>query len=493
MDSPAFRLSHPVAILRSAGRYFWVLLVPILRGIPAALRGGGLLAWFRAVWTDFIIIGLLLLAAILRWSVRRYRLTERGIEIREGLFFRRRAFYPYRRMATLAVERPARYDLVGAAIVRGDTLAGGRKNFDWTLVLPKDEAAELIRRRTLALGVSPEKPDGQNAYRPGYLQLAALAFLLSNTMAAVLFSATFVSRLGDLIGRELEEQLVGRLTEWVTHLIRGIPPAAALLAVILLASNTLAFFSTLIRYRGFAAERDGRQLSVRGGILTRRSYRIDIREVNALEIRQSLLTRAAKLSTVFVSSAGFGKLQRDMTVLIPAAPPDELGRVMAVLAPEFLPTERQIRPTGIQRYLFPPFMILLALLAMSALSWRLFPDWFSLILWVGGMGAVPALWFLLLSIADFRSAGVARTEGAYTIRYGRGFHLKTVTIPMDRLTSVTLRQNILQRPDDLCDLLFEVRGEGWRRHCVKNLRRAEAAALLDSDAPIAPGGRDGSR
>ena len=473
-----FHLSHPVAILRSVGRYFWVLLIPIIRGIHAALRGGSLISWFLAIWTDFVIIGLLIVYAALRWSVRRYRMTDDGIEIREGLFFQSRSFYPYRRFATLAVERPLRYDIVGAAIVRGDTLAGGRQNFDWTLVLRKDEAAELIRRRTLALGVSPDKPDGKNAYRPGYLRLAALAFLLSNTMAAVLFFATFISQLGDVLGRELEEQFVGRLTEVIEWFARGIPPVAAWIAALLLIGNTFVFISNLVRYRGFAAERDDCQLSVRGGVLTRRSYRIDTREVNFLEIRQSLLTRAAGLSTVFISCAGFGKQRSDMTVLIPATTKKELSPVMAKLTPEFTPTERQIHAVGIQRYLLPPLLICLGIVAVTYLVYRIFPSWFSLILWVGDMGMLPALWYLLLSIADFRSAGVARTQEAYTIRYGRGYYLKTIIIPMDRVTSVTLRQNILQRPDDVCDLLFEVRGEGWRRHCVKNLRRAEAVAIL---------------
>ena len=45
--------------------------------------------------------------------------------------------------------------------------------------------------------------------------------------------------------------------------------------------------------------------------------------------------------------------------------------------------------------------------------------------------------------------------------------------------------HLLRRPISICEtsgmqlrLVFEVRGEGWRRHCVKNLRRAEAVAIL---------------
>ncbi len=62
-----------------------------------------------------------------------------------------------------------------------------------------------------------------------------------NTLTGVVFASTLISQSGNLLGKEFEDQLVVKLTDIARVLAFGLPPAAALLAYILLGGWLISF------------------------------------------------------------------------------------------------------------------------------------------------------------------------------------------------------------------------------------------------------------
>lgn len=84
---------------------------------------------------------------------------------------------------------------------------------------------------------------------------------------------------------------------------------------------------------------------------------MDIKSVNYLEIRQSVLTKILGLHTAFLHCAGFGKDKTDVSAVIPAVTRREFRRTQEMLLPEFTISPRQAKPNlgSIFKFIIDPF------------------------------------------------------------------------------------------------------------------------------------------
>ena len=57
---------HPINILEHISGYFWLLLLPLVRGL-FAFRGG-FWGWLSGVWFDLLVLAAILGFALLRWA-----------------------------------------------------------------------------------------------------------------------------------------------------------------------------------------------------------------------------------------------------------------------------------------------------------------------------------------------------------------------------------------------------------------------------------------
>ncbi|MBC8570661.1 PH domain-containing protein [Zongyangia hominis] len=475
---------HPIFIVNSMARYLYLLLIPLARGFLSSLRGG-FTAWLSGAWMDIIIVLLIVSIGVLIWWNLVFWFDKTGLTVKTGVFLRQRIFLPASRLSTLSVTRQYWLKPIGAVVLRVDTLAGGKRNADLTLILRRTDAQQIfgtLRQDRQAEGFTIRE------YVPRQLYVTALSAILSNSFAGVVFVATFISSLGQILGKEIQTRIVGTFEQVTKAFAFGIPPFAAALAYVILGGWLVAFLLNLFRHKNFYVRRSYNNLYIHGGIFTNRSYSLAMDSINYLDIRQSVLTKILRLHTAFIHCAGFGKDKSDVSAVIPAVTERELHRTLHLLLPEFTLSKREAKPNlgSIFKFIIDPFWPCLLLPLATLLLCNIFPSWSDLIGFIGLMASIPSYWWMILRIEDFASSGIGFDGSCYTFRYSTGFYLHTVVIPKNKIVSLRVRQSILQRPDDRCDVIIHTCAEGWQRHHCKNLLRSEVVALFGTTDPYCP-------
>ena len=468
--------AHPIMVLEHLSRFLYLLLLPLLRGVAAGLRNG-LAGWLSGAWFDLLILLLIVGLAVARWLLLTYERRPEGLFVQNGIFWRSRTLIPAARVDTIALTYPFWLRPLGAVRLRVDTKAGGFDQADIRLTLRRRDAEELFVDREEGLSGESYLP---REYTPRGIYIAALSAILSNSLAGVIFFSTFISQTGTLLGEELENRIYGTFETFTRMMAFGLPPAAAAIAYLLLFGWLFTFVRNLIRHKNFRVRRSAGALDISGGIFTLRRYSVAVGAINYVDIRQSVLTKLLGLYSVFIHAVGYGKMEDDVSALIPATAARDLMRHLSLLLPEFKLTSRQAKPNpgAIFRFLNDAFWPCVLLPAAAIILGRVFPTWADFIYWVGFMSCLPAFLFLIVRILDFTSSGIGRHNNIYTLRYSSGFYLHTVMMPREKAANITLRQSVFQKMDNKCDVLIYSISEKRRRHHIRNIDKDMAIQVL---------------
>ena len=79
-----YKRTHWIYIFESMYRFIPLLVLPLLRGFLAALKGG-LYAWLSGTWIDICVVILMVALAVLRWHETEYAFDGRIFHLRGGL------------------------------------------------------------------------------------------------------------------------------------------------------------------------------------------------------------------------------------------------------------------------------------------------------------------------------------------------------------------------------------------------------------------------
>lgn len=469
-----FEHAHPVTIFFNLGSVFYLIIIPVLRGFLSALQGG-FTRWLSGAWADILVFLFMLGVAVTAWYCRRFRYDDKQIELRTGILNCRATFIPWDAVTTLTLVEPFFLRPIRALRFRADTLGGSFKNADFSIFLTQKQADMILKSRKRFSGESLDK-----IYHPTTGSIVALSLLSSNSFAGILFISAFVSQSGKLLGNEFSQVIIGTFEEAARNLAFGIPPAAAALAYILIAGWFISFFLTFIRYKDFSLTRNKNTLSINGGIFTHREYYIRYSDINFIDMRQSIFTKLLRLNSLYVSAVGYGKQKDDISCIVPTEREVKFKESCNKIFPHMPSSQRTFMPVkkGIMRFISPAVTAILGITAVMLLFSRIFPSWNPFIRFVGFMAFIPALFFLLIRIIDFRTGGLAFERGNYTLRYSSGWSLHTVVIPEDKVVRVELKQSLLQKFGGRCDLIISARAEGASLHRCRNLVMADMMTLF---------------
>ena len=471
-----FKHPHPINILENTTKYFYLLLLPLIRGLLSSR--GGFYSWLRGAWFDLVILSFILLMAVLRWLTTCYAFDEEGIHINQGLLVRQHAYLPYDRLTMVYLEYPFFFRPFRAVRLKADTDGGYIRGTDFSVTLSRNLAAKLFQR---SQHVFLSEENIKKVYHPQWFYVAILSLITSNTLTGVVFASTLISQSGNLLGKEFEDQLVVRLTDLAKILAFGLPPAAALLAYILLGGWLISFFMTIIRHINFNVVRQGKNLEIKTGVITSRSYSIHTERINLIEIRQSFTTKLLGFFTVFIHCAGYGKQKNELSVLIPAADKYEAKRNLNLLLPEIPLIKKRFRPKirTLSRFLIPPVTIILCVFAVFSLLYLFFPLMRSLTLFIGIMAEVPGVWWLFVKILSFLHTGIGKENGVYTFYYSYAYAFFTTSLPEHKISELQVRQSIFQKMAGCCDVVVFSYSEGKKRFVIPNITEDDVNKIFN--------------
>lgn len=458
--------AHPITILTNLGKVLYLIIIPVLRGFFYALRGN-LALWVQSAWIDICIFVLMIAMALLRWIAIRLRCNDRELILEKGFFLHRTIRIPWKNITTLSVEKAFYLRPFRAVTLRVDTIGGSAGQPDFSLFIWHRQAKQLLRYTHIPKTPSPHR------YTPSTGSIIALSLLTSNSLGGVLFMATLISQAGKLIGQEFANRLLGTVETLTRLLAFGLPPAAAAVAYTLLTGWLIAFVMTFLRYKNFTISRDSDRLHIQGGLFSQREYDIRYKEINFIDIRQSIATKWLHLYSLYISAVGYAKRKDDIRCVIPAENYSAFSVHRGQLFPAFSPVPRQLRPSrkGFIRFLGLPLGLLAGLALLTLWLVHFFPRWHSFFLFVGLMSLIPAALFFTIRLIDFLSCGIAKAENFYTIYYSKRFYLHTVVIPEEKIVMTELRQGFFQRFTANCDLLIYTRAERRTVHRCRNLNK----------------------
>lgn len=446
---------HPIYLFYDSKKWLLILLIPVFR---ALLTDQNIESLIIASLRDVAFASVLLIYSFFKWEQARYSLHG-GLTFRRGLIWQRTLRVMAGDAASVEVERTPLMWLTKGRRVRINT-AGLRKRADATVYLP-----EYVTR------LYDQKTTGRaRRYASHTLPVVVMSASSSNAALGLLTLAPAIRQAGQIIGREVSSEVYG----FVNRLLSlGLPPLLNAVANVLVLGWCFAFLRTFARTAGFFTEREGEQLHLISGLLTRRDTYIDCSRITTLELRQTLFMRMFRLYTVIITAAGYGREKGARPIIVPAARPRELCPALDTLLPEYPTCSSGLHPVkrALWTYTWAPLLLALG----STLPLFLGGVWTMLaaVWFIGGA------WWLCIRLSGFQRAGFGVCNRAVTIRYAHRLALYEVHIPREVADCVIISRNFWQKRNGTCTVELRTFGEKRRRHRVTGLAYEPAVKLAD--------------
>lgn len=459
---------HPLTIFGYITSGFWLLLIPLTRSLIAMKFN--IAEWLKGAWLDVLIVGLIFGFAFLRWFFITFKIEDEYIQTGTGYFGLIKSKIYYSQASSMTCSQGIFLRLIRAYRINIDTNSNARpfSKHNVTIVVKKSEFEKLY---TIIKGHG----DGMAkfSYQPKKSQLLIFSFLFSSTISGVILIATILYQGVRIVGREVEQQFLLDLNNRVAEFLTiNLPPITVAIIMIIVVGWLYSFMVNLIRHWDFTAVRQGRNIIIQSGIITKRINIIDIDRINFIDTRQSFLMRIFKICSVQISCAGYGKSNRQISVLVPVTTNEEVLMSLRVLVPKFPRPTLTLRSRLIQlpSFLTTPVLIVASVpVAAYIVSW-IFPEWESIIMFLMVMFMIPGFWFIVVKFASVFTTGIGFHDGYATLSYCRFYSFHTVVVPIERICIATTKQTVMQYFNKQCDLKIYTNSEKTSYHKVKNFQ-----------------------
>ncbi len=257
----------------------------------------------REIWIA-VGIGPLMLFEVARYFSFRYRFTEEGIVLRNGIVFRNERVVPYARVQNIETRQGFFHRLIGVVDVRVETASGSEAEAKLTVV--SSERLEELRRFVYARGSSAlqEQTEATQSVSSG-----RMIYRLGSFDAVLLGSSPL---------RGLAIVGVGLGFLWELNLFERLPPSldwgrvvgetswaigALLVVASVLVLFALSIFATLLRLHDFRVERHEQSFRVQCGLLTHHYSNLEAARIQSVTISRPFLLRRFGRASIKLSTA----------------------------------------------------------------------------------------------------------------------------------------------------------------------------------------------
>lgn len=467
---------HPIAILRYVSKNFWLLLIPLLRGL-LALRFD-FYNWLSGAYLDILVVLAIFGAAFFHWWNVNFCIGKKRIYVRTGLFIRESMKIPYTSITAVSIKKSFAMRPLRAVTILLDTDSSStvnkREDPDVKLIIREKDVDKLL---TYFKAESDEK---KICYKSNRRRMLFFSLAFSSALSGLIYFGTFLIQGGRLVGNELEERFLGavnNVTRVAEKVIYGITPVTVGIIIILGAGWLYSFISNYLRHINFELEKSKNGIQIKSGFFSRWLYYINADKVNYADLRQNMLMKIFRVMSVNVSCSGYGKQKNEIPVFVPVTGKKNVAEVMEKFLPEFSSDEGaryDVKPSYIMKFLGPPSVLIFAIILLFSAVVFFFPEWYSVALFAAAMGEIVAVHLLIVNLAAFLSNGVEICKGSIVVRYCKAFGFHNVIAPLDKISEIRISQNFLQKLNGSCNFLLYTRGERATRHRIRGLQLCDA-------------------
>lgn len=464
------RRQHKIAILKYTTKNFWLLLIPLVRGLIAV--GFDFYNWFQGAYLDIIVILLIIGLAVLRWRFVQFQILDDGVAVKMGVILRSEFTVPYKALSCVSSKRAMWLRPIKAVTVSLDSdshsVTNKRGKADVEIIMKTDDYDELYQKA----------PSGSSAAKITYYaskyNLIFFSLVFSSTLSGVIFLGTFFIQGGKIVGGELERLLINAVsdvTSKVQTIINGVTPFSVGITLIIALGWGFSFCSNLLRHINFKAQRFGDNIFVENGFFSRWKYYVNCSRINYADLRQNLLMKVCKVMSVHVSCTGYGKSKNEIPVFVPVTTRDRVIGSMRLLLPNFTVSNITVKTKGsyILPFIWGPLIAAAAFPVGAVLGVRFLPNWESVIRFLLIMGEIPSVYMLAVGIAAKFSTGIGIGDNTITLRYCKTNKFHTVIVPKNKIVYVRLSRTVFQLLNGTADIWVYTRGERAAKHRIRGI------------------------
>lgn len=466
---------HKIAILKYTTKNFWLLLIPLVRGLIA--MGFDFYNWLQGAYLDIIVVLLIIGLAVLRWRFVQFQILDEGVAVRIGVIAKSEFTLPYKALSCVSSKRAMWFRPIKAVTVSLDSdshsVPNKRGKADVEIIMKTADYDELYQK------APSDSSAAKITYYASKYNLIFFSLVFSSTLSGVIFLGTFFIQGGKIVGGELESLLitaVSDVTSMVQRIVDGVTPLSVGITLIIALGWGFSFFSNLLRHINFKAQRFGNNIFVENGFFSRWKYYVNCSRINYADLRQNLLMKACRVMSVHVSCTGYGKSKNEIPVFVPVTTRDRVIGSMRLLLPSFTVSDVTLKTKGsyILPFIAAPLIVAAAIPVGAVIGVHFLPDWDSAIKFLLIMGEIPSLYMLAVGITAKFSTGIGIGDGTITLRYCKTNKFHTVIVPKDKIVYVRLTRTVFQLLNGTADVWVYTRGERAAKHRIRGIPAAAA-------------------
>lgn len=477
---------HPVKILSYCSKNMWLLIFPLLRGLAAVrlMDFNALYSWFLGAWFDILIVILILLMGFIRWKFIGFSADDEKITCFSGIAMRTINEIPYASITSFTVENRFFMRIFKAADVYIDTGSGKFSDNDMKITVYNSDAAEIRKKIESYLRKKPQ--ECHYRYKPRLLSTIFFSFVFSSTITGVIYIAVFFIKSGKIVEEIIQEKMIDKLSDVSQSLSAKLPvyisPLAITIALVFIGSWFISFIGNIMRYTGFKIAIEGKTARIKTGLLTKRSYCINTSKINYIDLRQSILTKIAKVMSINVNCSGYGNSAKEIPVLIPVMHKKYAVPALNAMfpeAPSFHKSDYKPSLKFLWRYTWPSLLICAVFVPIYFAADYFFPSYHDAYKFLLIMAEIPSVWYVIASIISNRTSGISVCDGSLCIKYGKGYVFHTVIAHNYHIVKTVISQNIFQKFTDTCDITIYINSELSVYHRLKSINLKDAERIQD--------------
>ncbi|MGN0622248.1 MAG: PH domain-containing protein [Porcipelethomonas sp.] len=473
---------HPLKIIKYAAKNIWLLIFPLIRGIRSMrLDFNALYSWIRGAWFDILIVLLILGFGYLSWRFTSFDITDQQIVRKSGIIIKHRVSVPFKNISAVTAEHSFYLRPFYAVRLNIDTRAGAFSASDMSL---------LIRRRDLR-SINRKMPRSEHhagkkslVIQPKWFAIVFFSLVFSSSLSGTVYIAAFLFQSGRFARTLIEKEMgdVLKLANSVSaKLAMGIPPAAVLLGIIIIATWLFSFISNMFRYAGFSMKKDSNALRVKMGVGTKRQYHIILSKINHVDLRQNLIMKFFKTFSVNISCSGYGDEKNELPVLLPILNRRQANRALDLIGFRKYAVKRKIKVSrqAVVSYLGYPSLVIFLIPIVSDIIVHFFPSLDGFFFFVKIMGEIPVLWMFIVKTIALMSSGITIEDDFCCIRYSRFYAFHTILADRENLVKIQIIQDPIAKKIGRCRMDFYFSSESVRCNKLKGVKYSDAKKIMD--------------
>ncbi|EME7219883.1 hypothetical protein A5816_000728 [Enterococcus sp. 3G1_DIV0629] len=453
---------HPLALillffqeLKTWSFLFFFIFINIQR-----LAGNVWLA-VSAVLLIFVIISI---SALLRYLTQGYQIYPEKIIIYHGVFRKHETDIPYERIQTIKQKQWFFLQPFRVVELMIETASGGStEKAEASLLAVSEELIEVIENYRISKKfecsqskITYKVEDSFYSYQVTNRQILLFGITDLNMLTVAAAISIF---LDDFIPDDWIEQALSASQKLIRF---GLLVFVGIIALILLLLAFLSIVRNFFKYYHFRVSRQETTLTIESGLLERRIQKIPLKKIQGIKIRQQLIRKLLRISSVELLLAG-GQEERESAKIyfLPIIADDELYENLHRLLPEWSFSNPEIQYISRKKlwYFWRWPLILLLPMIVGAFHFNL---------WLGLLGSLFLMTLLLLTWLNAYYQGFA-------IQTTSRICIQTFTV-LTKIQTIVDRDKIQSFTEKTTHRLFKKR-IGHIKFCLKTGTSAEKVAL----------------